>query len=99
MEKGLIAFERAQAGEVQREVLPQSALAYLQSIYKNPVLPEHVRMRAASLCLPFETPRLAVTGYIKDDAGFAAQLERALSRSNAAMEEIELQPADGDGER
>jgi hypothetical protein len=86
MERGLIAFERAQAGEVQREELPQSALEYLQSIYKNPVLPEHVRMRAASLCLPFETPRLAVTGVLRDDTGFAAALERAIERSGTRQE-------------
>jgi hypothetical protein len=89
MEKGLIAFERAQAGEMQREELPENALEYLQSIYKNPMQPEPVRMRAAALALPFETPKLAVTGYIKDDAGFAGALERALSRSSAAMKVID----------
>jgi hypothetical protein len=36
MEKGLLALERAQAtGEVQREEEPESALAYLQDIYKG----------------------------------------------------------------
>jgi hypothetical protein len=96
MEKGLIAFERAQAGEVQREELPQSALEYLQAIYKNPMLPDHVRMRAASLCLPFETPKLAVTGYVRDDSSFAEALERAVLRSDAAMKVIEHQPNNGE---
>jgi hypothetical protein len=94
MERGLVAFEKAQAGEVQRQELPQSALEYLQSIYKNPMQPDHVRMRAASLCLPFETPKLAVTGYIKHDVGFAGALERALVPSNAAMKLIELKRID-----
>jgi hypothetical protein len=31
--------------------------------------------------LPFERPNLAVTGVLRDDAGFAAQLERAIERS------------------
>jgi hypothetical protein len=89
MEKGLVAFERAQAGEVQREELPQSALAYLQAIYKNPALPDHVRMRAATIAIQYESPKLAVTGYLRDDATFAEALERALMRSNAAMKVIE----------
>jgi hypothetical protein len=97
MERGLLALERAQAGgEVQREELPESALEYLQSIYKNPMQPEHARMRAAALALPFETPKLAVTGYIRDDASFAEALERALLRSNAAMRIIEHQPAEAE---
>jgi transposase-like protein len=61
---------------------PQSALAYLQSIYKNPMLPDHVRMRAATIAIQYESPRLAVTGVLRDDAGFAAALERAIARSS-----------------
>jgi hypothetical protein len=33
-------------------------------------------MRAATIAIQYETPRLAVTGVLRDDAGFAAQLER-----------------------
>jgi hypothetical protein len=92
MEKGLIAFERAQAGEVQREEEPVSALEYLQDIYKGRRAADHVRMRAAALALPFETPKLAVTGYVRDDSSFAVALERAVLRSNAAMKVIDLNP-------
>jgi hypothetical protein len=42
----------------------------------------------------FESPKLQVTGYIKDDATFAAALERALLRSNAAMKVIDLKRID-----
>jgi hypothetical protein len=86
MEKGLIAFERAQAGEVQREELPQSALEYLQAIYKNPMLPDHVRMRAATIAIQYESPRLQATAILRDENAFAAQLERALARSAKVIE-------------
>jgi hypothetical protein len=56
------------------------------------MLPDYIRMRAATIAIQYESPRLAVTGYIKDDAGFATQLERALARSNAIGKVIELKP-------
>jgi hypothetical protein len=93
MERGLVAFERAQAGEVQGEELPQSALEYLQSIYKNPMLPDHVRMRAATIAIQYESPRLQATAILRDDNAFAAQLERALMRSAKV---IELKPNEDD---
>jgi hypothetical protein len=67
----------------------ETALELLQAIYKNKLAPLPVRMRAASIAVQYESPKLAVTGYIKDDATFAAALERALIRSNAAMRVIE----------
>jgi hypothetical protein len=96
MEKGLLALERAQAtGEVQWEEEPESALAYLQSIYKNPMQPEHTRIRAAALALPFESPKLQVTGYVNDGATFAQALDRAIARSQAGRVTLEL-TANGD---
>jgi hypothetical protein len=92
MEKGLLALERAQAtGEVQREEEPESALAYLQDIYKGKRQPDHVRMRAARECLPFESPKLAVTGYVTDDSAFAVALEKAITRSREGKVTLELQ--------
>jgi hypothetical protein len=91
MEKGLLALERAQAaGEVQREEEPGSALEYLQDIYKGRRAADHVRMRAAKECLPFETPRLAVTGYVNDTHSFAEALDRAIARSQAGRVTLEL---------
>jgi hypothetical protein len=78
----------------QREEEPQSALEYLQDIYKGRREPDHVRTRAAALALPFENPRLAVTGVLRDDAGFAAQLERALARSAKVIELKRIDDAD-----
>ena len=84
MEKGLLALERAQAtGEVQREEEPESALAYLQDIYKGRRAADHVRMRAARECLAFETPKLSATAILQDENAFAVQLERAIQRSAA----------------
>jgi hypothetical protein len=82
--------------------VPVSALAYLQSIYRNPSEPEHRRMKAASLALPFETPKLAVTGYMRDDATFAQALDRAISRSQEGRVTLELSaepPAEEEGRR
>jgi hypothetical protein len=89
MEKGLVALEQALAtGEVQREEEPQSALEYLQDIYKGRREPDHTRMRAATIAVQYETPRLAVTGFVRDDNAFAAQLERAIARSGKALPRV-----------
>jgi hypothetical protein len=97
MEKGLLALERAQAtGEVQREEEPGSALEYLQDIYKGRREPDHVRMRAAKECLPFETPRLQMTGYV-DTHSFAVALERAIQRSREGRVTLGSANTDGAG--
>jgi hypothetical protein len=61
----------------------ETALALLQAVYRNKQVPLPVRMRAASLAIPFEAPRLsamAVTSMNAND--FAAALDRAIARSN-----------------
>ena len=66
---------------------PQSpkldALRYLQMIYRDPQLSTTVRMRAAGLALPFESPKLAVTALVSEQ-DFATVLDRRLKR----MEEM-----------
>src|SRR5215471_19280830 len=58
------------------------ALPYLQSIYRNPMEPTSVRMRAAIECLPFETPKLSATAVATmDGLDFAAALDRCIERS------------------
>jgi hypothetical protein len=99
MEKGLLALERAQAtGEVQREEEPESALEYLQDIYKGRRPADHVRMRAARECLAFESPKLSATAILHDENSFAIALEKAIARSQAGRVVLELSANPGAGE-
>jgi hypothetical protein len=72
------------------EIEAQSALAFLQAIYRSGLVPMHTRMRAAAICLPFETPKLPVTAHVTGD-DFAARLERAIARSGVAPKMIEIE--------
>jgi hypothetical protein len=65
------------------EIPPRCALEYLQSLYKNPLLALPVRMRAAALALPHESPRLTAVANI-DVADFSDRLEKAIMRTAAA---------------
>jgi hypothetical protein len=56
-----------------------TALELLRSVYQNPTLALSVRMRAASIAIPYESPKLAVTAVISDD-DFAARLDQRLRR-------------------
>jgi|SRR6516165_3556159 len=69
---------------------PENAHALLKAVYQNPEVPLSVRMRAAMACLPFETPKLAVTAQITEQ-DFATLLDRRLKR----LEEIKLVEANG----
>jgi hypothetical protein len=69
------------------------ALGYLQSVYNNPMEPTSVRMRAASVALEFERPRLAVTAVLGSD-DFAERLDRAIARSSPKI--IEARPITDD---
>jgi hypothetical protein len=79
--------------EVNEREAPEgeTALGLLQAIYRNKRAPLSVRMRAATIAIQYESPRLAVTGVLRDDAGFAAQLERAIARSGVAPKMIEIE--------
>jgi hypothetical protein len=65
------------AGIESREI---TALAYLRSIYQDPLQATHVRMKAAIAALPFEVPKLAVTAVI-ESGDLADRLDRAIARS------------------
>jgi len=48
------------------ELIPENAHALLKAVYQCPEVPLSVRMRAAMICLPFETPKLAVTAQVSE---------------------------------
>jgi hypothetical protein len=85
-------LNKIEAEAVQSAPEGETALGLLQAIYKNKHAPLSLRMRAATIAIQYESPRLAVTGYIKDQNTFAEALERAVMRSNVAMKVIELKP-------
>jgi hypothetical protein len=84
--------------EADREL---TAVRYLQSIYRDPMEPTGVRMRAAKEAAPYENPKLsAVMSSQMDQRSFAAALDRALERSKtpyvskpALLPPAEQQPA------
>jgi hypothetical protein len=47
---------RAREPDDDREPVGETAFGLLQSIYKNPLVPLPVRMRAAAIAIPFEAP-------------------------------------------
>src|SRR5262249_35004010 len=56
------------------------AIDYLRSVYRNPLQPDNVRLRAAAIAIEYELPRLAVTATV-NASDFADQLEKAIERS------------------
>ena len=57
----------------------ENAHALLVAVYRNPDIPLSVRMRAASLAIAYEMPKLAVVAQITEN-DFAAVLERRIQR-------------------
>jgi hypothetical protein len=60
-----------------------NALDLLQSIYRDPCIPLPVRMRAATIAIAYESPRLAVTAYLSNADDFAARLDTAIEKSRS----------------
>jgi hypothetical protein len=70
-----------------------TAVRYLQSIYRDPMEPTGVRMRAAKDAAPYEQPQLrAVAMTTMDQQSFAAALERAIMRSKSPPPVAALPP-------
>lgn len=69
------------------------ALEFLQAIYTNDELPLFTRVRVAIACLPFETPKLAVTAQVTEK-DFATLLDQRIKRYEQ-MKLIEAKPVNG----
>jgi hypothetical protein len=54
------------------------ALEYLQSIYRDPTQEQHTRMRAASLAIAYESPKLVATAVL-DGKDFGAILDKRVA--------------------
>ena len=88
--------------EEMSELNGQTALAFLQAVYRSADQPMHRRMRAADAALPYESPKQATAagGLNKD---FAAGLERVRIRHlspalvvNNTTDDIDPLPAEED---
>ena len=77
--------------EIETKPEPTS-LDLLQAVYRNPDVPLSVRMRAASIAIAYETPKLSVVASVSDPAAFAERLERAIQRSGIRPLMIEHAP-------
>jgi hypothetical protein len=80
-------FDDLQAVQVIEEPTNRDALGYLQSVYNDPLQPTPVRMRAASVAIEYERPRLAVTA-VMDTGDFAARLDRAIAKSGLGQAKL-----------
>jgi hypothetical protein len=71
----------------------ETALALLQSVYRNPQVPLPVRIRCASEALPYEAPRLsAMAAASLNGNDFATALDRAIMRSGKLIEAKAIEP-------
>ena len=80
-------IEAQQRQLAANEPTPANALDFLQSIYRNPLQPLPVRIRAAVEALSFESPKLTATALMTSD-DFATMLEKAIKRA-AQVRQIE----------
>jgi hypothetical protein len=63
--------------------LPPGALSleFLQAIYRSAAQPMARRLKAASIAIQYESPKLAVTAVVEGSDSLAARLGRAIERS------------------
>ena len=64
-------------------IVPPGALSleFLQAIYRSAKQPMARRMKAASIAIGYESPKLAVTAVVEGSDSLAARLGRAIERS------------------
>ena len=63
-----------------------NSLEFLQAIYRSPNQPMARRLKAASIAIAYESPKLSVTAMLDSSDSFAVQLQAAIDRSNKVLE-------------
>jgi hypothetical protein len=63
------------------EIGDGNSLDFLRACYRNPSLPLSIRLRAASIAISFELPKLAVTAVLNNQEDFATRLDRCIARA------------------
>jgi hypothetical protein len=93
----LEAQQQRDDGSAELELAPDEAsLDFLQKVYRSSRQPLAVRMRAAALAIPFESPKLtAMAVSSMNGKHFASLLEKAIARSQALLKQIELKANEG----
>jgi hypothetical protein len=66
--------------------LPPGALSleFLQAMYRSATQPMARRLKAASIAIQYESPKLSATLAVQANDSFAARLQAAIARSNGA---------------
>ena len=59
----------------------KDALTFLRAVYQHPKVPLSVRMRAASIAISFEVPKLSVQAVVTNQEDFAQRLDRCIERA------------------
>jgi hypothetical protein len=87
-----VELEREQRLSEELAIGPNgTSLTLLQRVYRSATLPLNTRMRAATVAIQFEHPKLAVTANVSDEE-FGFRLDQAIQRSGTGPKLIEHQP-------
>jgi hypothetical protein len=68
----------------------ENSLGLLQSVYRDPELPLHVRMRAATVAIAYESPKLSVAARV-DYRGMGDAIDAARAKHVAAKRATQTQ--------
>jgi hypothetical protein len=91
-------LDRIEAQQAEAaEAFKGNAHDLLVATYQGRYRPTPMQVRAATIAIAYESPRLAVTAYLSNADNFAAQLDRAIenSRSPKVIEHRAQEDRDG----